>query len=195
MNDYLLACTRRQRIAQAKLCMKQHFETLDSCAWDNCNYRFRDKSIDAYTTYIDNHLKRMRLHYCLWSFCGRAFTSAQKLARHVSEAYDVPNAGTIPTKHYYCYEYDTWCLSQDLWRQHILLDHFPHLNDYCGLLRIGGVVLIPALCLFCLGDGNRTLVDRFAQFPDVNKLHLHMKLHLDVGYGRTVQKRGRRLLY
>jgi hypothetical protein len=178
MNDHLLGCCRRRRISEAKARMTHHFEKIGTCEWNNCNFRFRDKSCDMYSTHVTNHLLRMKSHRCLWASCIGIFNHARDLARHLSEAHDVPNERTLPTKHHYCYEHDVWCDSLDIWRQHILLEHFPHLNDYCGLLRIGGVVVIAAQCLFCLGDSQRLIEDRFAQFHDVNVLHQHMKTHL-----------------
>lgn len=51
------------------------------------------------------------------------------------------------------------------------------MNDYCGLIKDGGVVVVAAHCLFCIG-ADAPLAVRFAQFSDVFVLHKHMKEHL-----------------
>jgi hypothetical protein len=87
--------------------MKQLFGSLGRCAWSDCKYRFEDRPCEAYTTHIGIHPKKMETNYCLWSSCTSSFTKPFQLARHISEVHGVLNRGTIPTRHYYCYEHDT----------------------------------------------------------------------------------------
>jgi hypothetical protein len=120
----------------------------------------------------------MESHQCLWKGCKQIFENTSQLAHHVSETHHVPNERTLPTRMHYCYEHDLWCASDEIWAQHIRLSHFPKLNDYCGLIRCGGVVVIAAHCLICLGDKDVSIAVRFTQFSDANMLHQHMKAHL-----------------
>jgi hypothetical protein len=57
-------------------------------------------------------------------------------------------------------------------------EHLTRMNDFCGLIRHAGVVMVAAHCLFCLGDVSLPITTRFTQFHDVFTLHKHMKEHL-----------------
>ena len=57
------------------------------------------------------------------------------------------------------------------------MEHLRALNNYCGLIKECGVVVVAAHCMFCL-RANAPLAERFAQFSDVFTLHEHIKDHL-----------------
>jgi hypothetical protein len=58
-------------------------------------------------------------------------------------------------------------------------------NDYCGLIKECGVVVVAAHCMFCLG-ADAPLAVRFAQFSDDFQLHKNMKEHLKEGRTPTI---------
>ena len=78
---------------------------------------------------------------------------------------------------HYCYEHDVWCHSNLMWEAHLRFQHLRHINDFCGLLRKHGMIVVAAHCLLCFGD-TKPLSVRFTQYPDVFDLHKHMKDHL-----------------
>jgi hypothetical protein len=53
---------------------------------------------------------------------------------------------------HYCFEHDGWYRSDQQWVQHLELYHLPEINNYCGLIRLDGVVVVAAHCLLCLAD-------------------------------------------
>lgn len=79
---------------------------------------------------------------------------------------------------HYCFEHDGWCRSDQQWAQHIELYHLLEIRNFCGLIRLGSVVVVAAHCVLCLGDTNAPLDVRFAQFDSAFNLHGHMREHL-----------------
>ena len=135
----------------------------------------------------------MKANQCLWNNCFQSFNSFKALAYHVSDAHRVPNDWTMLTKMHYCYEHDEWCQSDQqltqriahehlahkhLAHKHLAHKHLAHMNNFCGLIRLAGVVVVAAHCLFCLGDVSLPIATRFTQLHDVFTLHKHMKEHL-----------------
>jgi hypothetical protein len=82
------------------------------------------------------------------------------------------------TRMHYCYEHNKWCQSEQQWVQYLKLHHLPELNNFCGLIRLDGVVVVAAHCVLCLGDSQAPLQVRFLQFDSAFDLHKHMKEHL-----------------
>jgi hypothetical protein len=160
--------------------MTRQFELLRACQWDDCDFRFRWKTCGSYANHVTEHLQRTRSNRCLWRGCHRRFDAYEELAFHISDEHGAPNHWTMLTAMRYCYEHDTWCRSEQEWVHHIKTCHAPQLNDFCGLIRLSGVVVVAAHCLFCLGDEKLPITERFQQFPDVFVLHKHMKRHLDL---------------
>ncbi|KAF1363481.1 hypothetical protein EJ07DRAFT_152289 [Lizonia empirigonia] len=178
--SHLLQCARRRRIKRGQEQMSEYFEYLRICLWNDCRYRFNGKSCGAYSFHVSQHLQHSMAHQCLWDSCLRVFSSHEDLAVHIWEAHDVPSEWTTYTKMHYCYEYDVWCCSDRTWNTHLQKKHLEVLNDYCGLIKEGGAVVVAAHCLFCIG-ADAPLALRFAQFSDVFVLHKHMKEHLTTG--------------
>jgi hypothetical protein len=158
--------------------MITQFNQVAICQWHCCSFRFRGRTCGHNSLHVTGHLQRMKARQCLWNACLEVFESYEKLAYHVSAKHSVPNDWTMLTKMHYCYEHDFWCCSEQQWVQHIRHDHFLHLNEFCGLIRQAGVVVIAAHCLLCLGDILLPMATRFAQFPDLAVLQKHMKQHL-----------------
>jgi hypothetical protein len=100
------------------------------------------------------------------------------LSYYVSTAHGIPTEHTTHTFMQYCYEHNLWAKSERVRTAHLEHHHLKPLNDYCGLIRRGGVVVVAAHCLFCLGNEEKTPHDRFAQYPDTYDLHKHMKTHI-----------------
>ncbi|KAE8853123.1 hypothetical protein HRS9122_00115 [Pyrenophora teres f. teres] len=150
--------TKKQHIKDAREYMTRQFNFINRCAWHDCNYSFRNKHCGSNSLHMTRHLKDMRSHQCLWNACRKIFKSHEELAYHVSEKHRVPNEWTTRTKIHYCFEHE--------------------LTNFCGLIRIGSVVVVAAHCLLCLGDINAPLPDRFTQFDSAFDLHKHMKKHL-----------------
>jgi hypothetical protein len=103
--------------------------------------------------------------------------SLEGLSYHVSSKHGIPTEHTTYTFMQYCYEHNLWAKSERVWTSHLKHHHLNTLNDYCGLIRRGGVVVVAAYCLFCLGNLKETLHVRFAQHHDIFDLHKHMKAH------------------
>jgi hypothetical protein len=158
--------------------MTVQFYHIATCQWHDCGFRFQKKSCDVNSSHVTEHLKRMGLRQCLWNSCLKEFHSYEALAYHVSTEHRIPNDWTMLTKMHYCYEHDLWCRSEQQWVQHIKIEHFLRLNDFCGLIRQGGVVVVAAHCIFCLGNVSLPVETRFAQFHDAYVLRKHMKQHL-----------------
>ena len=153
------------------------FLHIQTCLWNDCYYRFNRKPCGSYSRHVTEHLEHSKLHQCLWDGCYEILKSHEDLAYHVSEKHRVPNEWTMLTKMHYCYEHDVWCRSDQMWDAHLQRKHPEKLNDYCGLIKECGVVVVAAHCLFCLG-ADAPLPVRFAQFSDVFTLHTHIKEHL-----------------
>jgi hypothetical protein len=175
---HLLDCAKRQLIKEERRHMDAQFRLVGTCRWYDCGYRFSGKPCGTYSNHVTEHVIRMQSNQCLWNSCFATFSSDTDLAYHISQKHGVPNEWTMLTKMAYCYEHDLWYKSEQQWEQHIRVIHHPSLGDYCGMIRLAGLVVVAAHCLFCLGDTDKTLSEQFAQFPDVNKLHTHMEEHV-----------------
>jgi hypothetical protein len=178
MNEHLLHCARKQRIRDAQQHMKNLFNYIHTCAWNDCNFSFRSKSCAINSSHVTRHLRDVRSHQCLWDTCHQTFKSYEMLAHHVSDKHRIPNDWTMLTRMHYCYEHDEWCRSDQQWSQHLNLFHLPELGMFCGLIQLNGVVVVAGHCLLCLGDINAPLHDRFLQFDSAFNLHTHMRKHL-----------------
>jgi hypothetical protein len=178
MNEHLLQCARKEHIRGARKHMTDQFNVIHRCAWNDCNSSFRGKSCGINSLHVTRHLRDIRTHQCLWDGCHQTFESHEKLAYHVSNKHRVPNEWTVLTRMHYCYEHDGWCQSEQQWVQHLELHHLPELNNFCGLIRLDGVVVVAAHCVLCLGDSHAPLQVRFLQFDNPFDLHKHMKEHL-----------------
>jgi hypothetical protein len=177
MHSHLLQCARKRRIKREREKIQTCFENIDTCLWNDCYHRFNRRSCGSYSLHVDEHLKEMEAHQCLWDQCAQSFGDYKDLAAHISIEHGVPNEWTIPTKMHYCYEHNVWCHSERMWNEHLQRRHLELLNSYCGIIEERGVVVVAAHCLFCLG-GYKPLSVRFTQFPDVFRLHKHMKEHI-----------------
>ena len=129
--------------------------------------------------HVTRHLVENKAHCCLWDGCGQTFTAYEDISHHVSQVHDIPNEWTIHTKMHYCFEHDTWCKSNLTWNFHLGTSHLNPLNRFTGLIRQGGVLIVAAHCLFCLGDERLFLARRFEQYRDNYTLRKHMKGHLE----------------
>jgi hypothetical protein len=178
MNIHLLQCARQRLVKKEREHMTAQFNYKETCQWHDCSFRFRGKTCGSNSIHVTEHIKLMQSKQCLWNNCFQLFDSYETLAYHLSAQHGVPNAWTILTKMHYCYEHDLWCRSEQQWVQHIKMEHFLRLNDFCGLIRQAGVVVVAAHCLFCLGDVSLPVESRFVQFHDTFVLHKHMKQHL-----------------
>ena len=178
MNEHLLQCARKEHIRGARKHMTDQFNVIHRCAWNDCNSSFRGKSCGINSLHVTRHLRDIRTHQCLWDSCHQTFESHEKLAYHVSNKHRVPNEWTVQTRMHYCYEHDGWCQSEQQWVQHLKLHHLPELNNFCGLIRLDGVVVVAAHCVLSLGDSHAPLQVRFPQFDNPFDLHKHMKEHL-----------------
>ena len=178
LNAHLLQCARQRLITEERAHMTRQFhEAVKTCQWLDCGFRFHRGTCGSYSIHVTEHLIRMKAHQCLWSSCYYQAKGFQELAYHLSHAHRVPNDWTMLTKMHYCYEHDEWCRSDQQWTQHITREHLTRMNDFCGLIRHAGVVMVAAHCLFCLGDVSLPITTRFTQFHDVFTLHKHMKEH------------------
>jgi hypothetical protein len=101
----------------------------------------------------------------------------EDLVYHVSMLHRIPNEYTTYTFMQYWYEHNVWAASKRMWNAHLESKHLQSLNDLWGIVRRGGVVVVTAYCLFCLGNTAASLHTRFAQFHDVFDLHEYMKKH------------------
>lgn len=185
IHSHLLQCARQRRVNREREHMTAQFSKIHTCLWNDCYYRFNGKTCGSYSLHVTQHLQQSRLHQCLWADCDRVLESHEDLAYHVSEEHRVPNEWTTLTKMHYCYEHDVWCRSDQIWDAHLQRKHLEPLNDYCGLIKECGVVVVAAHCMFCLG-ADAPLAVRFAQFSDVFQLHKHMKEHLTEGHTTTI---------
>jgi hypothetical protein len=177
-HSHLLGCARSRFIKEGRKNMKHRFEnSLGSCQWNDCGYKFKLKSDGTYTNHVSNHLIRNKSNQCLWGHCGFLAPSIQELALHVSEKHGVPNDLTTPTRMYFCYEHGQYFAAEFDWLKHCAL-HRDRLTDFCGLIRRHGIVMVGAHCLFCLNDGGLDFGSRWRQFADPFTLHVHMKEHL-----------------
>ncbi|KAF2626154.1 hypothetical protein BU25DRAFT_102344 [Macroventuria anomochaeta] len=159
--------------------MMDQFVSIRTCRWNDCYYQFTQakRTCGSYLKHITDHLEANKAHQCLWNDCNQILESQEELATHISEEHDIPNSWTTHTSMHYCYEHDVWCHSNQMWDAHLHFQHLQRLNDFCGLLKERGVVVVAAHCLFCLGD-TKPLSVRFAQYHDVFDLHKHMTGHL-----------------
>ncbi|KAJ4991581.1 hypothetical protein SVAN01_02962 [Stagonosporopsis vannaccii] len=158
--------------------MLQQFRQHPACLWNNCSHRFTGKSSRLHVSHVTDHLRRNPSRQCLWKGCYVVMNHLNGLSYHVSTAHGIPTEHTTHTFMQYCYEHNLWAKSERVWTAHLEHHHLKPLNDYCGLIRRGGVVVVAAHCLFCLGNEEKTLHDRFAQYPDTYDLHKHMKTHI-----------------
>jgi hypothetical protein len=181
MHSHLLQCARQRRIKREQEYMSAQFSKIHTCLWNDCCYRFNRKTCGSYFL----HLQQSRLHQCLWAGCDKLLESHEGLAYHVSDERRVPNEWTTLTKMHYCYEHGIWCRSDQIWDTHLQRKHLELLNDYCGLIKECGVVVVAAHCMFCLG-ADAPLAVRFAQFSDDFQLHKNMKEHLKEGRTPTI---------
>ncbi|CAI6336975.1 unnamed protein product [Periconia digitata] len=179
LNAHLLNCTRQSRIKAQTQHIKAHFESsLRNCRWNDCGHSFRSQSAGTYSLHVTRHLESNRLQQCLWERCGFTAACYEDLALHVGIKHDVPTEWTTTTRRHYCYEHNFWLVSDQAWSDH-LRQHLEDLNDFCGLIRNNGLIIVAAQCLFCLGDVNAPPHVRCAQYPDIFMLHKHMKSHLE----------------
>ena len=182
MHTHLLQCARRRRQKQQREHMMAQFVSIRTCLWNNCYYRFTPpgKSCGSYLSHVTDHLETNRAHQCLWDACYQSFDNLEDLSDHVSQDHGVPNKWTSHTGMHYCYEHDVWCHSNRMWDAHLRHRHLARLNDFCGLIKECGVVVVAAHCVLCLGDVQPLSV-RFTQYHDIFDLHKHMMEHLTRG--------------
>lgn len=147
------------------------------CLWNDCSYRFSAKACKANAVHVSGHLTTTKSMQCLWNGCHEVLGSFDALAYHISHLHGVPNQLTMQTTMQYCYEHNVWYASERMWVAHLQKRHLEPLNDFCGLIRRNGVVLVAAHCLFCLSQESEPLRTRLAQFDDIFTLHEHMKKH------------------
>jgi hypothetical protein len=182
MHSHLLQCARRRRQKKQRERMMNQLVSVKTCLWNGCHYRFTPtgRTCGSYLAHITNHLKTNQAHQCLWNACYQGFKSFQELATHVSQEHQVPNEWTSHSSMHYCYEHDVWCHSNLMWDAHLHYQHLPRLNDFCGLIKECGVVVVAAHCLLCLGE-TQPLSVQFTQYHDIFDLHKHMTDHLARG--------------
>jgi hypothetical protein len=177
MNNHLLKCARRKRLEDAEAHMLRQFREHPVCLWNDCCHRFTGRNSRSYVAHITDHLRQNISRQCLWNGCHIVMDSLEGLSYHVSSEHRVPTEHTTHTFMQYCYEHNIWVKSERGWTSHLEHAHLKPLNDYCGLIRRGGVVVVAAYCLFCLGNVKDTLHSRFTQYHDIFDLHKHMRTH------------------
>jgi hypothetical protein len=177
-HSHLLQCARQRRIKKEQKHMDTAFAEIPTCLWNDCYHRFNGRTCGSYSLHINEHLLQTEAHQCLWKACLKRFANYEDLATHMVGEHGVYSEWTICTKMHYCYEHNVWCHSNRAWNTHLERIHLKTLNEYCGMIRECGVVVLAAHCLFCLGL-NKPLPVRFTQFHDVFVLHKHMKEHLN----------------
>lgn len=177
MNRHLLQCAKAKKVKDAEAFMLQLFHQHPVCLWNNCCHRFKGKISRSHVSHISDHIRQNLSRQCLWDGCFTVMNSVEGLSYHVSTKHHIPTEHTTHTFMQYCYEHNLWAKSERVWNAHLEHQHLKPLNDFCGLIRRGGVVVVAAHCLFCLGDETATLHVRFAQHPDIFELHTHMKMH------------------
>lgn len=178
MHHHLLQCRRRQTKMQEVARIRTQFENVvRQCQWNDCGHLFKSRTPGSYSRHMSEHIKINQQHQCLWDRCGFQGRGHFQLLRHVSQEHQVPNEYTTTTRCHYCYEHSEYFLSDMTWQAHVS-QHLRNLNDFCGLIRRSGLVIVAAHCLFCLGNLRESIIKRFTQFHDVFELHRHMKQHL-----------------
>jgi hypothetical protein len=90
MNEHLLNCARKQYIQEARQHMKDQFNYIHCCAWNDCNSSFQGKSCGVNSLHVTRHLREIRTHQCLWDACDQTFNNHEELAFHVSDKHRVP---------------------------------------------------------------------------------------------------------
>lgn len=175
---HLLQCTQRRLIKGMRQEMQRHFEsTVRTCLWNDCRHRFNGKPCGTYSLHVTRHITLNKANQCLWNRCGHIADTPYDLALHVSAEHNVPNERTLPTRMHFCYEHAQFFAADGAWIEHCR-SHLSHLNDFCGLIRRRGLVVVAAHCPLCLGDLTADACVRWAQFHDVFTLHKHIKRHL-----------------
>ena len=116
---HLLQCARQRRVKKERAHMTAQFSLIHTCLWNDCYYRFDNKTCGSYSLHVTNHLQQSGSHQCLCDGCYKMFDSYEDLAYHVSEKHRVPNEWTTLTKMHYCYEHDVWCRSDQMWNTHL----------------------------------------------------------------------------
>jgi hypothetical protein len=177
MNHHLLKCSRNSRVKRAIEDMNKAFSRHAECLWNDCSHRFRANACKANTTHVTDHLRATQSMQCLWDSCYEVLENFDALAYHISQSHGLPNQLTTHTTMQYCYEHNVWCASERMWNAHLQERHLKPLNDFCGLIRRNGIVLVAGYCLFCLSKESEPLHTRLAQFSDIFILHEHMKKH------------------
>jgi hypothetical protein len=178
MNLHLLHCARTRLTANSRNHMQRQFAYVRVCRWNDCFFTFKGKHCGTSSLHMTRHIVENESHQCLWNGCDECFESQETLSYHVSDKHRVPTEWTTLTKMHYCFEHNQWFRSNCAWDAHLKTNHLLKLNDFCGLIRQGGVVIAAAHCLFCIGNSMASLSDRFAQFSDMFVLHKHLRGHL-----------------
>lgn len=178
MNLHLLRCADQRRRREANDFMSSRFAYVHWCHWNDCLFAFKNKKHETCLRHVTRHIAENKSHQCMWGRCHESFDSHEALAYHLSKKHSVPTEWTTLTNVRYCFEHNRWYRGNHVWDVHLRKTHLPELNDFCGLIRQGGAILVAAHCLFCIGNTTASLLDRFLQFSDVCVLHRHMKAHL-----------------
>jgi hypothetical protein len=158
--------------------MTDQFHHVQICRWHDCSYWFAGRTCRAYSNHVTEHVIRMKSHQCLWNSCSIAYLSQTDLAYHLSKNHCIPNKWIMLKMMAYWYEHDLRCRLEQQWEQHIRVFHFPNLGNYCGIMQLGGLVIVAAHCLFCLGDTKLASTNQYSQFADAFTLNKHMGKHI-----------------